>query len=83
LQFPDRAQRPTGIIRPGALFRFASSYYRDTDGVIGDLVAMLTRMGIEPAANKEQTARPHRYTEAAMQVADRLAASVDSMRSGG
>jgi hypothetical protein len=24
---------------------------------------MLTRMGIEPAANKEQTARAHRYTE--------------------
>jgi very-short-patch-repair endonuclease/transcription elongation GreA/GreB family factor len=42
---------------------FASSYYRDTDGVVGDLVAMLTRMGIEPTANKEQTARPHRYTE--------------------
>jgi very-short-patch-repair endonuclease len=42
---------------------FASSYYRDTDSVIGDLVAMLTRMGIEPVANKEQTARTHRYTE--------------------
>jgi very-short-patch-repair endonuclease/transcription elongation GreA/GreB family factor len=42
---------------------FASSYYRDTDGVIGDLVAMLTRMGIEPAANKEQKAQTHRYTE--------------------
>jgi hypothetical protein len=41
---------------------FASSYYRDTDGVIGDLVAMLTRMGIEPTANKEQAARTHRYT---------------------
>src|SRR5262249_41119993 len=36
--------------------------YRDTDGVIGDLVAMLTRMGIEPAANKEQMARTHPYS---------------------
>jgi very-short-patch-repair endonuclease/transcription elongation GreA/GreB family factor len=42
---------------------FASSYYRDTDAVIGDLVAMLTRMGIEPTANTERSAQPHRYTE--------------------
>ncbi|MFK4720805.1 very-short-patch-repair endonuclease [Bradyrhizobium niftali] len=42
---------------------FASSYYRDTDAVIGDLVAMLTRMGIEPTANTERSVQPHRYTE--------------------
>jgi very-short-patch-repair endonuclease len=42
---------------------FASSYYRDTDAVIGDLVAMLTRLGIEPTTNTERSVQPHRYTE--------------------
>lgn len=42
---------------------FASSFYRDTDAVMDDLVAMLTRMGIEPMANTECSIQPHRYTE--------------------
>jgi very-short-patch-repair endonuclease len=42
---------------------FASSYYRDTDAVMDDLVSMLTRLGIEPAVNAQGSAQPHHYTE--------------------
>jgi very-short-patch-repair endonuclease len=42
---------------------FASSYYRDPDAVINDLVSMLTRLGIEPAAKAEGSAHSHPYTE--------------------
>lgn len=42
---------------------FASSYYRDPDGVLNDLLETLTRMGIEPLAEGE-TSRPQgRFTE--------------------
>jgi very-short-patch-repair endonuclease len=42
---------------------FASSFYRDPDGVVNDLVGMLTRMGIQPIA-KDDAARPQRrFTE--------------------
>ncbi|MFZ3351461.1 MAG: AAA domain-containing protein [Xanthobacteraceae bacterium] len=42
---------------------FASSFYRDPDGVVNDLVEMLTRMGIQPIG-KDEAARPqHRFTE--------------------
>ena len=42
---------------------FASSFYRDPDGVMNDLFEMLTRMGIEPLA-KGETSHPHRrFTE--------------------
>ena len=41
---------------------FASSFYRDTEAVVADLVEMLSRMGIEPVG-QSGTARPaHRYT---------------------
>jgi very-short-patch-repair endonuclease len=42
---------------------FASSFYRDPDGVLNDLVEMLIRMGIEPIG-KGETSRPEwRFTE--------------------
>ncbi len=42
---------------------FASSFYRDPDGVLHDLIEMLARMGIEPIG-KVEAARPHRrFTE--------------------
>ena len=41
---------------------FASSFYRDTDAVVTDLLETLSRMGIEPAA-KDGSSRPSRYTE--------------------
>ena len=42
---------------------FASSFYRDPDGVLNELVEMLTRMGIEPVG-KSETSRPERrFTE--------------------
>ena len=41
---------------------FASSFYRDMEAVVADLVEMLSRMGIEPVG-QSGTARPaHRYT---------------------
>ncbi|MFY0030139.1 DUF559 domain-containing protein, partial [Acinetobacter baumannii] len=42
---------------------FASSFYRDTDAVMADLTSMLRRLGIEPAANAQGSARPHQHTE--------------------
>jgi hypothetical protein len=42
---------------------FASSFYREPDGVLNELVEMLTRMGIEPVG-KSETSRPERrFTE--------------------
>jgi very-short-patch-repair endonuclease len=42
---------------------FASSFYRDPDGIVNDLVEMLTRMGIQPIS-KDEAARPQRrFTE--------------------
>ena len=41
---------------------FASSFYRDTEGVVKDLLEALSRMGIEPAAG-DDGARAARYTE--------------------
>ena len=42
---------------------FASNFYRDPDGVLNELVEMLTRMGIEPVG-KSETSRPERrFTE--------------------
>ena len=41
---------------------FASSFYRDTEGVVKDLLEALSRMGIEPAAG-DDGARATRYTE--------------------
>jgi very-short-patch-repair endonuclease len=42
---------------------FASSFYRDPEGMLNDLVETLTRMGIEPPG-KSETGRPERrFTE--------------------
>ena len=41
---------------------FASSFYRDTDAVVTELLDTLSRMGIEPVA-KDGSSRPSRYTE--------------------
>lgn len=41
---------------------FASSFSRDTDAIVTDLLETLSRMGIEPAA-KDSSSRPSRYTE--------------------
>ena len=42
---------------------FASSFYREPDGIVNDLVEMLTRMGIQPIG-KDDAARPQRrFTE--------------------
>jgi very-short-patch-repair endonuclease len=42
---------------------FASSFYRDSDGVVTDLVETLTRMGIEPLGNREPGRPQRRFTE--------------------
>ncbi len=42
---------------------FASSFYRDPDGLMNDLVESLTRMGIEPVAKGESGNPQRRFTE--------------------
>ena len=42
---------------------FASSFYRDPKGVLGDLVETLTRMGIEPEVKGEAGRPERRFTE--------------------
>jgi very-short-patch-repair endonuclease len=42
---------------------FASSFYRDPDGVLNDLIEMLTRMGIEPIGKEEAAHAQSRFTE--------------------
>jgi very-short-patch-repair endonuclease len=42
---------------------FASSFYRDPDGVTSELFDMLTRMGIEPVGNMERKSSSRQYTE--------------------
>ena len=42
---------------------FASSFYRDPDGVMNDLFETLTRMGIEPLAKGETSHPQRRFTE--------------------
>jgi hypothetical protein len=42
---------------------FASSYYRDTEVVVKDLLDTLSRMGIEPASQDDGSVRPSRYTK--------------------
>jgi very-short-patch-repair endonuclease len=42
---------------------FASSFYRDPDGVMNDLIETLTRMGIEPLGGDETLRRQDRFTE--------------------
>jgi hypothetical protein len=55
---------------------FASSFYRDTEAVMIDLVETLTRMGIEPvgrhAAGSEQRYTEHRIIELAAPMSDPL-----------
>ncbi len=41
---------------------FASSFYRDMDAVVADLVEMLSRMGIEPVGQSGTTRPAGRYT---------------------
>lgn len=42
---------------------FASSFYRDPDGVLNELFEMLTRMGIEPIKEREAGRANARFTE--------------------
>ena len=42
---------------------FASNFYRDPDGVINELIEMLTRMGIEPVGHSEAGRASGRFTE--------------------
>ena len=42
---------------------FASSFYRDPDGVLNDLLETLTRMGIEPLGKGEAAGPERRFTE--------------------
>jgi very-short-patch-repair endonuclease len=42
---------------------FASSYYRDPDGVLNELIEMLTRMGIQPLGKSEAGVPGRRFTE--------------------
>jgi very-short-patch-repair endonuclease len=42
---------------------FASSYYRDPDGVIAELVNTLSRLGIEPISADAQPRVLHKFTE--------------------
>jgi very-short-patch-repair endonuclease len=42
---------------------FASSFYRDPDGVMNDLFDMLSRMGIEPIGQTEVKRSDRRFTE--------------------
>ena len=41
---------------------FASSFYRDMEAVVADLVEMLSRMGIEPVGQSSTATPAHRYT---------------------
>jgi very-short-patch-repair endonuclease len=42
---------------------FASSFYRDTEGVMRDLIDTLARMGIEPLGRSEGGTPQHRFTD--------------------
>jgi very-short-patch-repair endonuclease len=42
---------------------FASSFYRDPDGMLNDLIEMLTRMGIQPTGSDEASHPQRRFTE--------------------
>jgi transcription elongation GreA/GreB family factor len=42
---------------------FASSFYRDPDGVLNDLIEILTRMGIQPIGKSETGRSERRFTE--------------------
>ena len=42
---------------------FASSFYRDPDGIMNELFEMLARMGIEPIGKNESGRSQRRYTE--------------------
>ncbi len=42
---------------------FASSFYRDPEGVLNDLIETLTRMGIEPPGHGESGRPERRFTE--------------------
>jgi very-short-patch-repair endonuclease len=42
---------------------FASSFYRDSDGVLNDLIETLTRMGIQPIGKDDATRPQRRFTE--------------------
>ena len=42
---------------------FASSFYRDTERVIGDLLDTLTRMGIQPIPKGQEAGRRGQFTE--------------------
>jgi Transcription elongation factor, GreA/GreB, C-term len=42
---------------------FASSFYRDPDGVLNDLIEMLTRLGIQPIGEDNRARPQRRFTE--------------------
>jgi hypothetical protein len=42
---------------------FASSFYRDPDGIMNELFEMLARLGIEPIGKKESAYPQRRFTE--------------------
>jgi very-short-patch-repair endonuclease len=42
---------------------FASSYYRNPDGLLNELIDMLTRMGIEPIGKNDNSQAKSRFTE--------------------
>jgi very-short-patch-repair endonuclease len=64
-QWRQDMQRQRVLERVGWRFWrcFASSYYRDPDGVMNDLIDSLTRMGIEPLGKGETGRSERRFTE--------------------
>jgi very-short-patch-repair endonuclease len=42
---------------------FASSFYRDPDGVLNDLIEILTRIGIQPVSEDDKARPQRRFTE--------------------
>jgi very-short-patch-repair endonuclease len=75
-QWRDDMRRQRVLERAGWQFWrcFASSFYRDMDGVTADLFDTLSRLGIEPVPGGEPAAATARLTEHRIATADRMAA---------
>jgi very-short-patch-repair endonuclease len=84
-QWREDMRRQRVLERAGwAFWRcFASSFYRDTDGVTLDLFATLSRLGIEPMPYAEPAGTAARLTEHRIAAVDQIAADADADLSPG
>jgi very-short-patch-repair endonuclease len=64
-QWRDDMRRQRVLERVGWRFWrcFASNFYRDRDGVLGELVDTLSRIGIEPGGHDSNGTQANRYSE--------------------